>query len=136
MFSVWTLGGITKPVDSGVVEAAMENAKNKRVQPFVGAEGSRAVARREYSCGEGKSGRSAGWKEGHAWTKEGVKPEQERSDVASLAHGLHDAAGYIIAKQAAPHAHDMMRAAARGASSSSRGALRAGKKHIELCRNV
>ena len=90
----------------------------------------------EYSCSEGEVKETFGWKEGHAWTKEGVKPEHERSDVASLAHGLHDAAGYIIAKQDAPHAHDMMRAAARGASSSSRGALRADKKHIELCRNV
>jgi hypothetical protein len=35
--------------------------------------------------------------------EEGVKPEQERSNVASLAHGLHDDAGYIMAKQAAPH---------------------------------
>jgi hypothetical protein len=40
--------------------------------------------------------------------EEGVKPEQERSDVASLVHGLHDDASYIIAKQAAPYAREIM----------------------------
>lgn len=87
MFSVWS--GCRKlnykaAVNSGVVEAAVEeNIENKRVQPFLGADNRPAVVRRECSCSEGEVKEKTWLEEGHAWTKEGVKPEQEMSDIAS-----------------------------------------------------
>lgn len=105
-------------VSSGVEEAAMVQSRgNKRVQPFLGAENRPAVVRQKCSCSEGGiQGRDlVGKKVMHG--RGGVKPEQERSDVASLVHGLHDDAGYIIAKQAAPRAHEMIGVAPREASS-------------------
>jgi hypothetical protein len=95
----------------------VQSRGNKRVQPFLGAENRPAVVRQKCSCSEGGiQGRDlVGKKVMHG--RGGVKPEQERSDVASLVHGLHDDAGYIIAKQAAPRAHEMIGVAPREASS-------------------